>query len=65
MEIIECNNFMETSYRIIIKEDENINAFDVAESFKAQYPKEKAVICFSEKKVEIKIGLLIVGLNLK
>ena len=66
MIITEYNNFSGRSYRIIIKQNEDIDAFDIAESFKKQYPKEKAIIiCSSEQATVIRIGLLIVGLKLK
>lgn len=34
----------ETSYQIMIDTDDNIEPFDLAESFKSQYPGIKAVI---------------------
>jgi hypothetical protein len=65
MEITEHQNFTDKSYQIIIRENEDLNPLEIAESLKNQYPKERAVICFSEKIIQIKIGLLIVGLKLK
>ena len=59
------NNFTkQESYQIIIKLDENLSGEEIAECFKSQYPKNPAIICFSEIE-KIKVGILIVGLNLK
>lgn len=65
MEITEHNNFTDKSYQIIIKANEELDPFEIAECFKLQYPKEKAVVCFAKEKIIFEFGILIVGLNLK
>ncbi len=57
------NKFLKTkNYEIKVNE---LNAFEIAECFKSQYPKEIGVIVFGEQvDSKINIGLLFVGINL-
>jgi len=64
MKIIEdINNFTkQKSYRIIIKQDEGIEAIEIAECFKRQYPRKIALISFA-KVLEMELGMIFVGIN--
>lgn len=53
----------EVSYTIKIKLSDDIDAEELAKSFKEQYPKEAAVISFA-KVTALEIGIIIVGLKL-
>jgi len=64
MEITEYKNWTGESYQIIIELEDNLNPIEIGECFTKQYPKEKVVIVF-KKIMQIKIGILIVGLKLK
>lgn len=66
MEIRDFQNPLveEKNYRILIDINDDLNAYEIAECFKSQYPKEKCVISFA-KITKIEFGMVIVGLNLK
>lgn len=66
MEIREFQNPLveEKNYQILIDINDDLNAYEIAECFKNQYPKLKAVISFARIK-ELEFGMVIVGLNLK
>jgi len=53
----------EKTYTIFIRPEDDVNEFDIAQSFSKQYPKIKGVIAFS-RIVQIECGIIIVGLNL-
>ena len=52
------------SYQIQIEQNEDLNPLEIAECFKNQYPKSLALISYA-KIVQIEIGFILVGLNLK
>lgn len=52
----------EDSYNIYIEQDDDVNEFDLAESFKEQYPKVKCVISFS-RVIQLEFGFIVLGLN--
>jgi len=52
------------TYSIIIKQDDDVEPYDIAESFKKQYPKCLCALTFTKIK-QIEIGILLIGLNLK
>ena len=54
----------ERNYTIKIEQTDDIEATEIGECFKLQYPKDIAVITFA-KIIQMDVGLLIVGLNLK
>ena len=55
----------ERTYQISINWDEDIDAEEIVECFKEQYPKTKAVILFTKIR-KLELGIMIVGLgNLK
>ena len=66
MEITKSINPMskEESYHIALESNDKIEPYDLAESFTHQYPKTKAVLTYS-KIIQMELGLLILGLNLK
>lgn len=66
MEIREFENpiVQEKSYNIALDINDEIDAYELAECFKNQYPKGKCVISFA-KITKIEVGMVIVGLNLK
>ncbi len=51
------------SYSITLKQEENIDPFEIAECFKKQYPKDFAVISFA-RIIKMELGMLFVGLKL-
>ncbi|MHA1880891.1 MAG: hypothetical protein ACTSYG_10895 [Candidatus Heimdallarchaeota archaeon] len=63
MKIQESETITGKSYTIFINPEANLDPFEIAECFKHQYPKEKAVISFL-KIQSVKIGLILVGFRL-
>lgn len=64
MKITTHEGFAGLTYQIIISQKDDINAFEIAECFKSQYPKEMASISFA-RVIQVEVGLLLVGLRLK
>ena len=52
------------SYNIIISQKDNIEAIEIVECFKKQYPNQLALIS-SAKVIKIEVTIFLVGLNLK
>jgi len=63
MKIEEFNQWTGRSYQIMIEPEDNLNPIEIGECFQKQYPKERAVIVFKE--IQIKIGMLFIGLPIK
>lgn len=62
MQITEHIRFTGKSYQIMIEPEDNLNPIEIGECFVKQYPKELAVIVFKE--IQIKLGIMLVGLKL-
>ncbi len=65
MEVKESyNGFTEkVSYTIQIKQEDDLDVWEIAECFKSQFPKEVCVITFA-RVVQVECGMLFVGLKL-
>ncbi len=50
------------TYSFTIKQEENLDAYEIAECFKKQYPKVRAVISFA-RITSVQLGLIFVGLG--
>ncbi|KKL09243.1 hypothetical protein LCGC14_2567790 [marine sediment metagenome] len=65
MEIKENKNPLtkEESYNIFIRQDDNLNEWDIVESFKEQYPNKLCSVAFS-RVVAVECGIILIGLNI-
>ncbi len=65
MEIKENKNPLtkEESYNIFIRQDDNLNEWDIVESFKYQYPNKLCSVAFS-RIVAVECGFILIGLNI-
>lgn len=70
MKIEEFEQYLtkEKRYNLFIKDNENLNAWEIALCFQNQFPDLMAVISFSKssyKKDLLEMGFIILGLNIK
>jgi len=65
MEIIENTDYLtnQKRYEIRIKQDDDLEAWEIAECFKEQYPKKIAIISFA-RIIKMSFGIILVGVNL-
>ena len=64
MKIYENITFTGKTYSIMIEQKDDLNEWDIAESFKEQYPNKICMVSFS-RIVKVEVGMIIIGLNLK
>ncbi len=63
MKITEHESWTGKSYQIVIEPEDDLNPIEIGECFTKQHPKEIGVIIFKE--IQIKFGMLLVGLKLR